>query len=89
MSYCSDIVLGDLVCVKTWNLEDQKHGWVSPPSDFGIVIEIINVSFEFIFIDYKTRCFDYVVYWFSKEITETLPDIVVEKFSDWEAKQNE
>ena len=87
MSYCNDIVVGELVCVKSWKYDDKDAGWETHPSDFGIVIEVIDVSYEFVFIDHKTRCFDYVIYWIEKGTIDTLPDIVIERFSDWQERQ--
>ena len=83
MSYCSDIVIGDLVCVKSWCTEDSESGWISVPNDFGIIIGIIEVEYEFVFIDHKNRCYDYVVYWIASQKIETLPDIVLGKYADW------
>ena len=81
--YCSDILTGDLVCIKSWNSDDDETGWLSMPNDYGIVLEIIEIEHDYYFVDHKIRCFDYVVYWFASEKTETLPDIIIEKFSDW------
>jgi len=82
-------MIGDLVCLKSWNLESRDCGWISIPSDFGIILEVIEVEHDYVFIDHKIRCYDYVVYWFAKEQTETLPDVIVEKFSDWVRRQDE
>jgi hypothetical protein len=86
--YCSDIMMGDLVCVKSWSSDDDA-GWVSLPSDYGIILEVIEVEHNFVFIDRKIRCYDYKVYWLIKGEVETLPDIIVEKFSDWLGRANE
>jgi len=70
-------------------MDDQGSGWISLPSDFGIVVEIIEVEHNFVFIDHKIRCFDYVVYWITEGKLEILPDIIVEKFSNWEVETHE
>ena len=87
--YCSDLLVGDLVCVKCWNTDDLDSGWISPPSDFGVIIEVIEVDYEFVFIERKTRCYDYVIYWIVKEQKETLPDIIIEKYTDLLRRENE
>tara|TARA_E500000305_G_C3955830_1_gene204511 strand:- start:614 stop:772 length:159 start_codon:yes stop_codon:yes gene_type:complete len=46
----------------------------------GIIIEIIEIESEFVFVDHKTRCYDYVIYWFGSQKIETLPDIIIEEF---------
>ena len=81
--YCSDLLTGDLVCIKSWNMESLDAGWISVPTDFGIIIEVIEVEHDYVFIDHKIRCFDYVIYWNAAEKIETLPDIIIEKYSDW------
>ena len=87
--YCSEIIIGDLVCLKSWSVEDLEAGWVSLPSDYGIVIEIIEVEHQYVFIDQKIRCYDYVIYWLVHGTIETLPDIVIDKFSNWQRRNNE
>jgi len=87
--YCSDIIIGDLVCLKSWNFSEDDAGWISIPSDYGIVIEIIEIEHEYIFIDQKIRCYDYVIYWSVNRTTETLPDVVIDKFSNWLRRDNE
>ena len=86
--YCSDIVLGDLVCIKSWNMDDDDAGWISMPTDYGIVLEVIEIEHDYVFVDHKIRCFDYVIYWYVKQRVETLPDIIIEKFSDWLRRTN-
>ena len=51
------------------------------PSDYGIVLEVIEIEHDYVFIDQKIRCYNYVIYWFINQTTETLPDIIIEKFS--------
>ena len=87
--YCRDIVVGDLVCIRSWNMEDVKTGWISVPSDFGIVLEIIEVEHDYFFIDKKIRCYDYVIYWIVKQKIETLPDVIIERYSDWIGRRDE
>ena len=81
--YCRDIFMGDLVCIKSWNVDDAETGWISVPNDFGIVLEIIEVIQDWVFIDQKIRCYDYVIYWVIKQKIETLPDLIVERYTDW------
>ena len=38
---------------------------------------------DYVFIDHKIRCFDYVIYWSEAEKIETVPDLIVERFIDW------
>lgn len=85
MVYCSEVIIGDLVCIKTWHTEGDA-GWISKPTDFGIVIEIITVNDQFVLYGHKNRCYDYKIYWLVAEFAEILPDIVVEKYSDWERR---
>jgi len=87
--FCSDLLMGDLVCVKSWNTDDDDAGWIQVPTDYGIILEVIEIEHDYVFIDKKIRCYDYVIYWFIKQTTETLPDIIVEKFSDWLRRTNE
>jgi hypothetical protein len=82
-------MVGDLVCVKSWNMDSADGGWISIPADFGIIIEIVEVEHHYVFIDKKIRCYDYIIYWAKEEKVETLPDIIIEKFSDWTRRQNE
>ena len=81
--YCSDLDIGDLVCIKSWSTEETEGGWISLPDDYGIILEVIEVEYEFVFIDQKTRCYDYVVYWIIKQQLDTLPDIILERYVDW------
>ena len=85
MSYCSDIKIGDLVCIKS-NYEEHTFGWVALEVEAGIVIEIIETHQEFYLYDYKVRCYDYVIYWAATSKTETLPDIIVEKYDSWKRR---
>ena len=87
--YCSEIIAGDLVCVKSWNMDEIDGGWISIPSDYGIVLEVIEIEHDYYFTDKKIRCYDYVIYWSEKEKTETLPDIIIEKLSDWIRRTDE
>ena len=59
------------------------------PSDYGIVLEVIEIEHDYVFIDQKIRCYNYVIYWLINQTTETLPDIIIEKFSDWTRRVNE
>ena len=87
--FCTEINIGDLVCIKSWDMTDSESGWISPPADYGIVIEIIEIKDDFIIWDGQTRCYDFIVYWAVKGNSETLPDIIIEKFSDWIRRENE
>ena len=82
-------MVGDLVCVRSWNTDESTGGWISLPSEFGIVIDVIEVEYEFVLIDRKSRCYDYVIYWIPSQETETIPDIILEKYSDWVRRVNE
>ena len=88
MSYCNDILVGDLVCIKSHNVDDYGNGWMMAEVDTGIVLEIIEIEQEFYFIDQKTRCYDYVIYWTRSNTTEQIPDIIIEKFTDWLRRKN-
>ena len=81
--YCSDLLVGDLVCIKSWNVDSNGEGWFSIDVDVGTIIEVIEIEHDYIFIDHKIRCFDYVVYWTRAQKIETLPDLIVERFTDW------
>ena len=70
-------------------MDDDDAGWVCPPEDFGVILDIIEIEHEYIFVEGTIRCYDYKIYWAAKERLETLPDIVVEKYSDWLEKTNE
>ena len=83
MSYCYDIIVGDLVCLKSRNADQTLTGWLSIELDSGIVLEIIEIDHQFEFFNYKIRCYDYVIYWCKTEIIETIPDILLEKYTDW------
>jgi len=87
--YCSEIAIGDLVCLKSWRNESDDYGWISFPTDYGIVIEIIEVTQEFTFIDRKIRCYDFVIFWVIENNTEQLPDVIIEKYTDWNRRRNE
>lgn len=89
MSYCNDIEIGDLVCIKSHNVDDYGNGWISTDIDVGIVLEVIEIRQEFYFYDHKIRCYDYVIFWSESGTTEQIPDIIVEKYSDWERRLNE
>ena len=88
LSYCNDIVLGDLVCIKSHNVDDFGNGWLMADVDTGIVIEIIEIEQEFYFYNQKIRCYDYIIYWTRTGTIEQIPDIIVEKYSDWERRLN-
>ena len=75
--------MGDLVCIKSWNVDDAGEGWYCDPTDYGIVIEIIEIEHDYVFIDKKIRCFDYRIYWMMDDRVETLPDIIIQKYSDY------
>ncbi len=89
MSYCDDIVIGDLVCIKSHNLDDRNSGWMLNVVDTGIVLEIIEVEHEFYLYDYKMRCYDYIIYWTDTGTIETIPDIIIEKYETWKRRTNE
>ncbi len=66
------------MCIKS--RFDSQAGWRSFDVEAGIIIEIIEIESEFVFVDHKTRCYDYVIYWFGSQKIETLPDIIIEEF---------
>ena len=88
MSYCNDIAIGDLVCVKSHNIDDYGNGWLIANIDTGIVLEIIEVKQEFFFYDHNIRCYDYVIYWTKTGTIEQIPDIIIEKYTDFERRLN-
>ena len=55
----------------------------------GIVLEIIEIEQEFSFYDSKIRCYDYVIYWTTTGTIEQIPDIIIERYTDWERRMNE
>ncbi len=89
MSWCCDIFVGDLVCIKSHNMDDYGNGWVASDVDTGIVLEIIEVKQEFYFWDKTIRCYDFKIYWTRTGTIEQIPDIIVEKYSDWQRRINE
>ncbi len=89
MSYCNDILVGDLVCVKSQNFDDYGSGWLMSVVNTGIVIGIIEIEHEFYLYDYKSRFYDYIIYWTETERIETMPDVIIEKFSEWQRRVNE
>ena len=89
MSYCSDIIVGDLVCIKSHNIDDYGNGWLMADVDTGIVLEIVEIEQEFFFYDNKIRCYDYVIYWTKTGTIEQIPDIIIERYTDWERRMNE
>jgi hypothetical protein len=89
LSYCNDILIGDLVCIKSHNVDDFGNGWLAANVDTGIVLEIVEIEQEFFFYDHKIRCYDYVIYWTRTGTIEQIPDIIVERYSDWERRINE
>tara|TARA_R100000152_G_C6735621_1_gene159828 strand:+ start:232 stop:501 length:270 start_codon:yes stop_codon:yes gene_type:complete len=89
LSYCSDIIVGDLVCIKSHNIDDYGNGWLMADVDTGIVLEIVEIEQEFFFYDNKIRCYDYVIYWTKTGTIEQIPDIIIERYTDWERRMNE
>lgn len=89
MSYCNDITIGDLVCIKSHNVDDYGNGWFATDVDTGIVLEIIEIKQEFYFWDKKIRCYDYIIYWTRTAIVEQLPDIIVERYTEWKRRIDE
>ena len=89
MSYCNDILVGDLVCIKSHNVDDYGTGWIMANAETGIVLEIIEIEQEFFFYDHKIRCYDYVIYWTRTGTIEQIPDIIVERFADRERRIDE
>lgn len=87
--YCADFGIGDLVCIRSWSDEGDDCGWISIPSDFGIIIEVIEIEHDYVFINHKIRCYDYKIYWIAKEQIDTIPDLAVEKYSDWLRRKDE
>ena len=79
--YCcdEDCLIGDLVCLKTYNQED---GWFSIGLDVGVVIEVIPVDVDYMMFDKKLRCYDYVIYWAETGIVETIPDLLIERYEE-------
>ena len=89
MSYCKDIFVGDLVCVKLHNMDDLDTGWVAANVDTGIVLDIIEITQEFVFYDKNIRCYDYIIYWNDTGIVEQIPDIIIEKYTEWKRRIDE
>jgi len=89
LSYCSDIFVGDLVCVKSHNVDDYGNGWMAADVDTGIVLEVIEIDQEFYFWDKTIRCYDFIIYWTRTGTIEQIPDIIIEKYSEWKRRINE
>ncbi len=89
MSYCGDILVGDLVCIKSHNIDNFGNGWLMSEVSIGIVIEIIEIETDFYLYNHKTRCYDYLIYWTDTEKIESIPDLIIERFSDWQRRTNE
>ncbi len=70
-------------------MDDYGNGWVASDVDTGIVLEIIEVKQEFYFWDKTIRCYDFKIYWTRTGTIEQIPDIIVEKYSDWQRRINE
>ena len=82
MTFCDgDCFIGDLVCLKS--LQGGRSGWIGVDIEPGIVLEVIEVEKTFVFYDKKFRCYDYVIYWIETGVTETVPDILIEKYEKW------
>ena len=88
LSYCCDFIIGDLVCLKSHNNERPTFGWISLDLDSGIVLDIIEVEHPFELYDYRARCYDYVVYWCKTGTIETIPDVLLVKYTDWLRRLN-
>ena len=88
MSYCKDILVGDLVCIRSHNVDDFGNGWEMANVDTGVVLEVVEIEHEFFIYNETVRCFDYVIYWTKTGTIEQIPDIIIEKFSDWERRKN-
>ena len=54
-----------------------------------VILDVIEIEHDYFFVDHKIRCYDYVIYWADTQKTETLPDIVIEKYEDWLRGLNE
>ena len=89
MSYCKEIFVGDLVCIKMHNMDDLDTGWFVANVETGIVLDIIEITQEFVFYDKSIRCYDYVIYWNSTGTVEQIPDIIVEKYTTWKRRTDE
>ena len=82
MSYCDeDYLIGDLVCLKSHY--GGSHGWLAIDLDVGVILEVIELEATFVFYDKKFRCYDFVIYWTLTGQTETIPDILVEKYDEF------
>ena len=55
----------------------------------GIVIEIIEIEQDFFLYNYKARCYDYLIYWTDTGKIESIPDLIIERFSEWQRRMNE
>ena len=89
MGYCYDLFIGDLVCIKSRSGEDSSSGWIATDADPGTILEVIEIDHPFELFNYKARCYDYVVYWSKAEKTEVIPDILLEKYTEWLRRLNE
>ena len=82
MNFCDeDYFVGDLVCMKSHY--GGSAGWYQIDVDIGIVLEVIEIEETFIYYDKKFRCYDLVVYWSHRNTIDTVPDILVEHYSEF------
>ena len=87
MYYCDeDFFIGDLVCMKSYNTDDS--GWYQIDVDFGIIMEVIEVGETFECYDKRFRCYDLVVFWCRTDKTNTVPDIMIEHYSEFVRRLN-
>ena len=82
MTFCTDEYnVGDLVCIKSYS--ESTEGWIQLDAEPGIVLEVIKIDDKFALYHKKFRCADLVVYWIEKQCIQTMPDFLMEKYSEW------
>jgi hypothetical protein len=72
--------------MKSYNTDDS--GWYQIDVDFGIIMEVIEVGETFEYYDKRFRCYDLVVFWCRTDKTNTVPDIMIEHYSEFVRRLN-
>ena len=74
--------VGDLVEYRSWF--DGAAGWTSVSGMIGIVLEVIEITSNengFVYISKDEILYDVRVYWYAEEITEILPDMLLDHYT--------
>ena len=80
MQYECEFKVGDLVEYRSWY--DGDGGWVSITGMIGIVLEVIEISYDsgsYVFTE-GDILYDVRVYWYTEAISEILPDMLLDHY---------